>query len=224
MNAIGPLAETDRLFFEREGAQLSREEAERIVGGAPLGRVRRAAGRHQPAAVRRRQPGGGRLRRPCRLAGPARRVCARQGRAGGAGLRLARRRMAVRADPAGGRRAGCRHPAAGAPRRVGGGRVPRQARERRPRHRRPHRLWRADGRRDLAPRGGRGAAPGAGPARRGRLPAGRDGGGAGPGLARYSSPRGGGPWARGGFQPQGQVRLRRTARAAHRFGRGDGGG
>ena len=37
MNAIGPLAETDRLFFEREGAQLSREDAEVIVAGALAG-------------------------------------------------------------------------------------------------------------------------------------------------------------------------------------------
>ena len=34
MNAISPLAETDRLFFERSGALLAREDAERILGGA----------------------------------------------------------------------------------------------------------------------------------------------------------------------------------------------
>lgn len=34
MNAISPLAETDRLFFERAGSLLAREEAERLLAGA----------------------------------------------------------------------------------------------------------------------------------------------------------------------------------------------
>ncbi len=34
MNAISPLAETDRLFFERAGSMLAREDAERILAGA----------------------------------------------------------------------------------------------------------------------------------------------------------------------------------------------
>lgn len=37
MNAISPLAETDRLFFERAGALLSRDEAERELGQALAG-------------------------------------------------------------------------------------------------------------------------------------------------------------------------------------------